>query len=95
MKKMVTAMLVGIASGMTLTGCSSSSRSRAEMEPYDAMATNEQGVQTGVWEPPMVDVIQVPPGLDPEGHYYRPAHDEIVEIRQGRWKVEGNDKKGR
>jgi hypothetical protein len=36
-------------------------------------------------EEPMVDVVEVPPGLDPEGHYYRPAHEEVVEIRQGRW----------
>ena len=46
----------------------------------------DPGVQEFVWEPPMVDVIDVPPGLDPEGHYYRPAHQEVVEIRQGRWK---------
>ena len=44
------------------------------------------GVVEYVWEEPMVDVINVPPGLDPEGVYYRPSHQEIVEIRQGRWK---------
>jgi uncharacterized lipoprotein YmbA len=33
----------------------------------------------------MVDMVEVPPGLDPEGIYYRPAHSEVVEIRQGRW----------
>jgi hypothetical protein len=44
------------------------------------------GVVEYVWEEPMVDVVDVPPGLDPEGHYYRPAHQEVVEIRQGRWK---------
>ena len=38
-----------------------------------------------VWEEPMVDVVDVPPGLDPEGHYYRKGHQSIVEIRQGRW----------
>lgn len=43
------------------------------------------GVTQFVWEEPMTDVIDVPPGLDPEGHYYRPGHQEIVEIRQGRW----------
>ncbi|MCB0318293.1 MAG: hypothetical protein KDD56_06010 [Bdellovibrionales bacterium] len=41
-----------------------------------------------VWEEPMTDVIDVPPGLDPEGHYYRPAHQSIVEVRQGRWKYQ-------
>ena len=44
------------------------------------------GVAQYVWEPPMVDVIEVPPGLDPDGIYYRPAHQEVVEIRQGRWR---------
>ena len=38
-----------------------------------------------IWEEPMVDVIDVPPGLDPEEIYYRPAHQEVVEIRQGRF----------
>jgi hypothetical protein len=38
-----------------------------------------------VWEEPMTDVVDVPPGLDPEGHYYRPGHQEVVEVRQGRW----------
>ena len=44
------------------------------------------GVVEHVWEEPMVDVIDVPPGLDPEGEYYVPAHQEAVEVRQGRWK---------
>lgn len=39
-----------------------------------------------VWEEPMVDVVDVPPGLDPDGIYYRPAHQEVTEIRQGRWR---------
>ncbi len=47
--------------------------------------TKAPGVQEGVWEEPMVDSVTVPPGLDPEGQYYRPEHDTIVEIRQGRW----------
>jgi hypothetical protein len=34
----------------------------------------------------MVDVVDVPPGLDPEGTYYRPAHQAVVEIRQGRYR---------
>lgn len=46
---------------------------------------NVPGVVEYTWEEPMVDMIEVPPGLDPEGTYYRPAHSEIVEIRQGRW----------
>jgi hypothetical protein len=44
------------------------------------------GVVQYIWEEPMVDVVEVPPGLDPEGHYYRPGHQEVVEIRQGKWR---------
>ncbi|RMD88146.1 MAG: hypothetical protein D6808_00210 [Candidatus Dadabacteria bacterium] len=47
--------------------------------------TPPAGTVQYIWEEPMVDVVDVPPGLDPEGYYYRPAHREIVEIRQGRW----------
>jgi hypothetical protein len=72
------------------TGCwSTSSHSRTQTDR--AMLESEYGrkapgVVEYVWEEPMVDVVRVPPGLDPEGHYYRPAHEEVQEIRQGRWK---------
>ncbi len=72
-----------------ISGCAPSANSPSTPESYSAgtpRIASEDGVVAGVWEPPIVDVIQVPPGLDPEGHYYRPAHDEVVEIRQGRWK---------
>lgn len=60
-------------------------------DPQSAVVTQQvtrtaPGVVEYMWEEPMVDVIEVPPGLDPEGIYYRPAHQEVVEIRQGRWK---------
>jgi hypothetical protein len=58
------------------------------METQEVIVQQAQavpGVVEYVWEEPMVDVVDVPPGLDPEGHYYRPAHQSIVEIRQGRW----------
>lgn len=48
--------------------------------------TPDPGAVEFIYEPPMVDVIDIPPGYDPEGTYYRPAHQEVVEIRQGRWK---------
>ncbi len=51
------------------------------------------GQATLIWEEPMVDVVDVPPGLDPEGHYYRPAHKNIMEIRQGRWQYYDRSKK--
>ena len=50
------------------------------------------GVVEYVWEEPMVDVVDIPPGLDPEGHYYRPAHQSIVEIKQGRWRYQRPNK---
>jgi len=93
MKGIYFASSLGTSMVLLLSGCSSTSRSRAELEPYEAMTAQEQGVHPGVWEPPIVDVIEVPPGLDPEGHYYRPAHEEIVEIRQGRWNYKGHDGK--
>lgn len=50
------------------------------------------GAYEEVWEEPMVDTIDVPPGVDPEGIYYRPGHQEVVEIRQGRWQYYNKDK---
>ena len=67
---------------LTLSGCSSSSRSA----PSEVHVIKSPGTVEEIWEEPMVDVVDVPPGLDPEGHYYRPGHQEVVEIRQGRWK---------
>jgi len=93
MKKGYYVSIFGASVAVLLGGCSSTTRSRTDVEPYEAVAAQEQGVQPGVWEPPIVDVIEVPPGLDPEGHYYRPSHEEIVEIRQGRWKYKGHDGK--
>ena len=67
------------AAGM-LTSCS------PKQPPEPVVVTQEvPGVVQEVWEEPMVDVVDIPPGLDPEGTYYRPGHQEVVEIRQGRW----------
>ena len=54
----------------------------------EVISTTEKvpGALDFIWEEPMVDVVDVPPGLDPEGTYYRPGHQETVEIRQGKWK---------
>lgn len=76
-----------IISCALLTGCAGYS----SQEPQSAVVTQQvtrtaPGVVEYMWEEPMVDVVEVPPGLDPEGTYYRPAHQEVVEIRQGRWK---------
>ena len=66
-------------------GCSTPPPPPAEPPVVEYQVRNVPGVVEYVWEEPMVDVVDVPPGLDPEGHYYRPGHEEVVEIRQGRW----------
>lgn len=87
--------LTALISGCSMT--SASSRSGSADASYDNVDADgnavyprgggrlPEGVAQYVWEEPMVDVVEVPPGLDPEGHYYRPAHREVVEVRQGRW----------
>lgn len=76
-----------ITQGLVLSGCATGVReSRVEVPVMaEYQVRNIPGVVEYTWEEPMVDVIEVPPGLDPEGVYYRPAHQEVVEIRQGRW----------
>ena len=65
----------------------------APQQPEPVVVQQEvPGVVQEVWEEPMVDVIDVPPGLDPEGTYYRPGHQEVVEIRQGRWQYYNKNK---
>ena len=77
---------------LSCSGCATAVRSTGTSEGQEVQAIqvesprNIPGVVEYVWEEPMVDTIEVPPGLDPEGHYYRPAHQSVVEIRQGRWK---------
>ena len=75
---------------LLMQGCSSlwvdGDYSSTDVMVDQTYGRGDPGVVEYVWEPPLVDVIDVPPGLDPEGHYYRPAHQEVVEIRQGRWK---------
>jgi len=76
------------------SGCSAHKKAQHISTPHEVILSqlSQQPVRTApgvveyVWDEPMVDVIEVPPGLDPDGIYYRPAHQEVVEIRQGRWK---------
>jgi len=74
---------------VSMIGCSQAHSTKVltrEAQVHETYARSVQGVEEQIWEEPMVDVIDVPPGLDPEGYYYRPAHQAVVEIRQGRWK---------
>ncbi|RMG44029.1 MAG: hypothetical protein D6719_02605 [Candidatus Dadabacteria bacterium] len=84
---------MAMISAGAISGCAASSASQtapaSQREVYVERTSGElpvPGVVQYIWEEPMVDVVTVPPGLDPEGHYYRPAHQEVVEIRQGRWR---------
>jgi hypothetical protein len=80
------ALRIGIIASAVVaaSGCS---QTPPPQEPpvVEYQVRNVPGVVEYTWEEPMVDMIEVPPGLDPEGTYYRPAHSEIVEIRQGKW----------
>lgn len=93
-RTMMTLGLVCFGS-LSLTGCGLTGNSNPQIVqvPGDTTQVYIQepvrtapGVVEYVWEEPMTDVIEIPPGLDPDGVYYRPAHQSIVEIRQGRWK---------
>ncbi|MDZ4787223.1 MAG: hypothetical protein SGJ02_14210 [bacterium] len=85
-------LIIIIGSAIALTGCSLASpivETRTvyrEVPVESTKADVPPGVVEYVWEEPMIDVVDVPPGLDPEGHYYRPAHQAVTEIRQGRWR---------
>jgi hypothetical protein len=82
-------VLTAMVATLGLTGCAQRTVVATETEYREVAVERDTrkipGVVEYVWEEPMVDVIDVPPGLDPEGHYYRPAHQSVVEIRQGRW----------
>lgn len=81
--------ILAIVGLVVMSGCSrthSTELLSRETDVQQTYARSVPGVEEHIWEEPMVDVIDVPPGLDPEGHYYRPAHQEVVEVRQGRWK---------
>lgn len=80
-RKLLGCAILSILAGQ-LSGCSPKTPPPATVE---YQVRNVPGVVEYIWEEPMVDVVDVPPGLDPEGHYYRPGHQEVVEIRQGRW----------
>lgn len=78
--------ILALTIGATGCGCCGGSKSEVVKPTLVEYRVQEvPGAVEYIWEEPMVDVVDVPPGLDPEGHYYRPGHQEVVEIRQGRW----------
>jgi len=83
--KTVSRFAIGAMITLLSSACSSTHTEVAKPSQPEFVVRNVPGVVEYIWEEPMVDVVDVPPGLDPEGHYYRPGHQEVVEIRQGRW----------
>lgn len=86
--KVMTLAGILLASGCSTGACNARNGecvTRTETIVQERYIPADPGAVEFVWEPPMVDVVDVPPGLDPEGHYYRPAHQAVVEIKQGRW----------
>ena len=85
-------LILGLLITCAATGCSTNRAEQlaAEQEYVRQMTAGQgdQGVQRYTWEEPMVDVVEVPAGLDPQGVYYRPQHQQVVEIRQGRWRYQ-------
>jgi hypothetical protein len=81
------AVALAVLALCALSGCSFNEKSVRDTQVVveENPVMPDPGTVEFVWEPPLVDVVDIPPGLDPEGHYYRPAHQEIVEIRPGRW----------
>jgi len=88
MKMYAIVLGIGITAVICLTGCSSTRTTQVRDMVVATQQSSERvpGAVEYVWEEPMVDVIDNPPGLDPEGYYYIPGHQSVVEIRQGRWR---------
>ncbi len=75
-----------------LGGCSASMEARSSR---DQIIVKEEGSEipaTGsvsyAWEEPMMQVVDVPPRLDPDEVVYIPGHQEVIEVRPGRWQLE-------
>jgi uncharacterized lipoprotein YmbA len=70
-----------------LTSCATKNPEVVYVEPQAEhfRSPHDPGVVNFVYERPMVNIVEVPAGLDPEGVYYMPPHRSVVEIRQGRW----------
>lgn len=78
-----------VLAGTALGGCSSILSRGSASRSQEVLVQSSQpapGVVEYIWEEPMVNMVEVPPSLDPEGHYYRPSHQAVIEVRPGRWK---------
>jgi len=79
---MLTRWAILLLGCILVLGCSA--KNGVSSDPQ-VIVIRDKGTQVYAWEEPIVDVITIPAGLDSEGIYYRPEHQQIVEIKQGRW----------
>lgn len=71
-----------------LEGCYSASSQSSISQPViiGKPAQVPNGVLRYCWEEPIVKAEHVGPGLDLDGHWYRPDHTQVREVRMGRWR---------
>ena len=79
-----------VGSGCTQTVSRGETTTVVVREPINELERERvPGTVDDAWAEPMIDTIRVPGQLDPNGIYYRPSHETVVEIRPGRYqKVE-------
>ena len=74
---------------LLVASCSASEKGRIPLEAEKvyvaAPENNVPGTVNKLWVEPIVQTVEVPAQLDPNGVYYRPAHNELVEIRPGKY----------
>ncbi len=85
-------ILFPILAILLLASCSKNTNEiplRAREIPLNVTENPVPGTVNKLWKEPMYNQVQVPAQLDPNGIYYRPAHNTIVEIRKDKFqKVE-------
>lgn len=84
-KRHIALVCCAFAIGLTSCTTQTASLSEAELkEPVVVMENPVPGTVNEFWVEPMYDTVKVPAKLDPTGTYYRPSHNTVVEIRNGR-----------
>lgn len=71
---------------LLISVCGCSINQQAAPEKIIQEATPPEGVIRYCWEEPIVDQQKVDAGLDMDGHWYRPGHIAVREVRMGRWR---------
>lgn len=87
-KSLLFVLIPCILVGCSLGGEKNQLPLEAQTIQLDVAENDVPGTVRHLWVEPMYDHVRVPASLDPEGVYYMPAHDSVVEIRQGKMQVE-------